>query len=343
MYESACLSDLRLYELDRFHWLEANQGNISGFKTEHGKVLAEHGGSLEALKAHQVIPGLINALLMDGDNRQALALSLNAYKPATTFVSPEVIEQARQYVTELYGCPLAGVRVFTVGETVMPSTSLGVVYSNAADAHVIVVPRWSFDPYGLMVRQFATAAHYSLMRVKAGLAAMMSDDLTQAMVAQYALLRFATDEPAKCAVMRHMQMMVGWEFAKGLSRTPEFPLGFLASELGSQLMLAYGPGMFKALLTEQYESASHGRAMWFGSCNFTGTALALALLEDDAGMARFMAIDTGDRKLADKLMEAFPSLAGDGFKAMQPSFNTRLAGIIAKADSKPGPQGTASL
>lgn len=328
MNESACFSDLSLYELDRFQWLEAHQGDIQGFTTERGKVVAEHAGSIESLKAHQIIPGYINALLLDNDNRHSLAQSLASYKHSTSMITGEVIAESRWYVSMLFNAPLNDVKVYTVDESVMPATSHGVVYSNGTRPHVIVAPRMSFDPYGVMVRQFAIAAHYVAMRGKPGLAAMMSDDLTQSMVGQYAMLRFAADKPEKCSVMRHLQLLVGWEFAKGLSRTPEFPLGFITSDLGEQLMHAYGTGMFKALVTEQYESASHGQAMWFGSCNFTGTALALTFLGDDYGMARFMEIDTGDRKLADKLMEAFPGLGMDGFEAMQDAFNATLASII---------------
>jgi hypothetical protein len=331
MNESASISDLSLYELDRFQWLEAHNGDIQGFTTERGKVLAENAGEMESLKAHQIIPGYIDALLLDNSNRNSLAQSLNTYRPTTSTITEEVIEHARTYVLTLFGVRLSEVRVITVSESVMPATSLGVVYSYGTYKHLIIVPNESFDPYGVMVRQFAIAAHYSAMRGKPGLASMMSDDLTQSMVGQYAMLRFASDEPEKCSVMRHLQMLVSWEFAKGLSRTPEMPLGFIASELGGQLMRAYGTGMFKALLTEQYESASHGQAMWFGKCNFTGTAMALALLGDDCGMARFMEIDSGDRKLADKLLEAFPNLDMDTIKAMQETFNVRLAGIISKA------------
>ncbi|WNZ87521.1 hypothetical protein [Pseudomonas sp. P108] len=336
MNESACFSDLSLYELDRFQWLEANQGNIQGFTTERGKVLAEHAGSMESLKAHQIIPGYINALLLNNDNRQSLGQSLSTYKLTTSWITGQVIEEARSYVMSLFNVILNEVKVYTIDETVMPATSHGVVYSNGTRKHVIAAPRMSFDPYGVMVRQFAIAAHYTLMRGKPGLAAMMSDDLTQAMVGQYAMLRFAADEPEKCSVMRHLHLLVGWEFAKGLSRTPEFPLGFITSDLGEQLMHAYGTGMFKALVTEQYESASNGQAMWFGSCNFTGTAMALSFLGDDYGMARFMEIDTGDRKLADKLMEAFPGLGMNDFEAMQEGFNARLSSIIRSvSESEP--------
>jgi hypothetical protein len=201
-------------------------------------------------------------------------------------------------------------------------------------SHIVVVPEHSFDPIGVLVRQLAIAAHYTLMRRKAGLAAMMSDDLTQAMVGQYAVLRFAEDHPKQCTVMRHMQFLVSWEFAKGLSKTPEMPLGFIASDLGEALMKAYGTGMFRAILQDLYESASHGRAIWFGSSNFTGTALALGFLGDDQGMQRFMAIDAGDRTLADKLSEAFPGAEEDHFQWIQVRFNETLSGVIAKSNAQ---------
>lgn len=334
MNESACFSDLSLYELDRYQWLVQHNGVIQGFTTERGKVLAQHAGSMESLRAHQIIPGYINALLLNNENRHALGQSLNGYKQSSVGVTDTEVDYARSYVSRLFGTKLSDVQVIRVPEHVMPASSLGVVYSNGTANHLMVVPEHSFDPYGMLVRQFAIAAHYTAMRGKPGLASMMSDDLTQAMVGQYTLLRFASDEPDKCSIMRHLQMLVGWEFAKGLSRTPEMPLGFIASDLGEQLMHAYGTGMFKALLTEQYESASNGKAMWFGSCNFTGTAIALALLGDDAGMAMFIAIDSGDRKLGDKLLEAFPYCDEDCLKAMQEAFNARLAEVISRATSE---------
>ncbi|HEJ4407927.1 TPA: hypothetical protein SL557_000206 [Pseudomonas aeruginosa] len=334
MNESACVSDLSLYELDRHHWLVEHDGSLIGFTTERGKLLAEQVGGCESLRAHQRIPGHINALSVSNENRLALGQCINTYKPIADFVTDSAVERARSYVQGLFCVSLGEVRVIRAAQHVMQASALGAVYSNGTRAHVVVVPEHSFDPVGVLVRQFAIAAHYTLMRGKVGLAAMMSDDLTQAMVGQYAVLRFATDHPEQCTVMRHMQFLVSWEFAKGLSKTPEMPMGFIASDLGEALMKAYGTGMFRAILQDLYESASHGRAIWFGSSNFTGTALALGFLGDDQGMQRFMAIDAGDRTLADKLSEAFPGAEEDHFQWIQVRFNETLSSVIAKSNAQ---------
>jgi hypothetical protein len=334
MNESACFSDLSLYELDRHQWLMAHHGSLVGFTTERGKLIAEQVGGCESLRAHQRIPGHINALSVSNENRLALGQCINTYKPVAEFVTDYAVDRARSYVQSLFGVSLDEVRVIRAAHHVMPASALGAVYSNATRAHIVVVPEHSFDPIGVLVRQFAIAAHYTLMRGKVGLAAMMSDDLTQAMVGQYAVLRFAEAHPEQCTVMRHLQFLVSWEFAKGLSKTPEMPMGFIVSDLGEALMKAYGTGMFRAILQDLYESASHGRAIWFGSNNFTGTALALALLGDDHGMQRFMAIDAGDRTLADKMSEAFPGAVEDNFQWVQKRFNESLASVIAKSNAQ---------
>lgn len=334
MNETACVSDLSLYELDRFHWLVQNNGSLIGFTTERGKVVAEQAGDCESLKNHQRIPGLINSLTVSNENRLALGQCINTYKPVAEVVTDHAVDCARGYVQRLFRVSLGEVRVIRAAPHVMPASALGAVYSNGTRGHIVVVPEHSFDPIGVLVRQFAIAAHYTLMRGKVGLAAMMSDDLTQAMVGQYAVLRLATDHPEQCTVMRHMQFLVSWEFAKGLSKTPEMPMGFIVSDLGEALMKAYGTGMFRAILQDLYESASHGRAIWFGSNNFTGTALALAFLGDDHGMTRFMAIDAGDRTLADKLSEAFPGAEEDHFQWIQVRFNETLSGVIAKSNAQ---------
>ena len=164
---------------------------------------------------------------------------------------------AASFVGGLFQVVLDEVRVLRAPAHVMKPSVLGAVYSNGASRHLIVIPEQSFDPMGVLVRQFAIAAHYTLRRGKSGIAAMMSDDLTEAMVGQFALLRFATQHPDKCQLMRHLQMLVAGEIAKGLSRTPEMPLGFLASDLGEQLMKAHGTGMFKAIVTDLYLSLIH--------------------------------------------------------------------------------------
>lgn len=328
MNESACISDLSLYELDRYNWLLEHNGSTHGFTTSHGSLLQAQFSNVEEIKAHQIIPDQINALVLNNDNRQKLGQVLNEYKMTAALVTDQDVELAREFVTALFCVALDEVTVLRVPSQVMQPGALGTVYSNGMTNHLVVVPEQSFDPVGVLVRQFAIAAHYTLRRAKPGVAAMMSDDLTQAMVGQYALLRFATLHPEKCQVMQHLQMLVIGEFAKGLSRTPEMPLGFIASDLGEQLMRTHGTGMFRAVVQELYESASNGIAIWFGSTNFTGTALALALAGNDQGMIMFMSIDTGDRTLGDKLETAFGTGGEDDwFSNLQEAFNDRLASI----------------
>lgn len=329
MNESACLRDLTLYELDRYDWLVANNGSLQGFHTQHGSLLQEQVADAVELRAHQVIPGSIDALVLTNENRHVLGQLLNDYKPVSTPVTEHDVTTARSFVSEHFTIPLQEVEVLRVPMSVMPAAALGTVYCNGTSKHIVVVPECSFDPMGVLVRQFAIAAHYSLMREKPGIASMMSDDLTQAMVGQYAVLRFAAQHPEKCSVMRHLQLLVSGEFAKGLSKTPEMPMGFIASDLGEQLMRAYGTGMFRAVVQELYESATNGRAIWFGSTNFTGSALALYLLGDADGMTKFMRQDTGNRKLGDKLKAAFVGEDGaDWFNNVQEGFNSKLASIL---------------
>lgn len=336
MNESACLRDLSLYELDRFDWLMEHNGSLQGFTTRHGSLLQEQVADAVELRAHQIIPASIDALVLSNENRKSLGHALNEYKPASLLVTDHDVATARSYVCGLFAITLSDIVVLRVPSHVMPGSALGAVYSNGSDKHLVVVPEHSFDPVGVLVRQFAIAAHYTLMRGKPGIAAMMSDDLTQAMVGQYAVLSFAAQHPEKCSVLRHLQLLVSGEFAKGLSKTPEMPMGFIASDLGEQLMRAYGTGMFRAVVQELYESATNGRAIWFGSTNFTGSALALYLLGDDHGMTQFMQEDSGGRKLGEKLKAAFGGEAGpDWLHCVQEGFNSKLAAILSVAVPEP--------
>lgn len=329
MNEAACVNDLLHFELDRHDWLVEHKGALDGFSTDHGALLAQQVAENDDIKAHQLIPGYIQALVLTNENRLSLGKSLNGFKNAAFLVSDHAIQSAQAFVSRLFCIDLSSVLVIRAALHVMPSASVGTVYSCGEKKHIVVVPEESFDPVGVLVGQFAIAAHYTLMRRKPGLAAMMSDALTQSMAAHYAMLSFAVHHPAQCSVMLHLQQLVTWEFAKGMSKTPETPMGFVVSDLGEQLMQAYGGGMFRAIMQELYESMTYGRAIWFGCNNFNGMALALCLLGDDHGMTTFMQIDTGDRKLADKLFEAFPMLTQDTFKGMQVDFNERLARIIS--------------
>lgn len=334
MNESACISDLGLYELDRRSWLIEHDGSLDGFTCERGVVLATEAATCTALNEHTMIPGHIDALVLTDDNRFPLGESINGYKKNYRAITDRDITVAKAFVQTTFSVTLGDICVIRVKPHVMTPASFGVVYSCGVHAHVIVMPESSFDPMGTLVAQFAIAAHYTLMRGKPGIAAMISDPLTQAMVAHYSMLRYAAQHPDNCSVMHHLQHLVSWEFAKGLSKTPETPLGFVASELGEQLMKTYGGGMFRAVIQDLYESMTHGRAIYFGCNNFNGMALALALLGDDHGMAMFMQIDTADRRLADKLFQAFPGLDMPGIADFQVLFNERLAGIITTVAAK---------
>ena len=328
MNEAACITDLNLFELDRCRWLQEHSGSLDGFTTKHGAILAAPGGISEALKAHLKTPAFFDALVLTSENRGLLGASLNSEDSTSEVITDHAVSFAKSFVEKSFGVDLSRVVVIRASKQVMPANALGTVYSNAVYHHVVVVPEFSFDPMGILVRQFAIAAHYTCMREKPGLAALMTDNLTQSMVGHYALLRFASLHPESCAVMCHLQLMVSWEFAKGLSKTPQMPMGFVASELGGQLMRDYGGGMFKAVMTDLYESMTHGQAIWFGSNNFTGMVLALTFLGDDYGMAKFMRIDSGDRTFADKITEAFPGIRPLAFEQCFAGFNAQLARMI---------------
>lgn len=328
MNEAACITDLNHYELDRRNWLVEHSGTIDGFTTKHGAILEAEVSDCAALKAHTLLPAFIDALAMTSDNRHLIGASFEQDSSSTRLITPHDIDTALSFVQRLLLVDLSDVAVLRVDKYVMPYNALGAVYSCGVSSHVVVVPEQSFDPMGVLVRQFAIAAHYTAMRGKPGLAAMMSDNLTQSMVGHFAMLTFATHNPDKCALMRHLQLMVSWEFAKGLSKTPQMPMGFVASDLGGQLMKDYGGEMFKAVMTHLYESMTHGQAIWFGSNNFSGMVLALLLLGDDHGVSQFIKIDSGDRTLGDKLNEAFPGFTGSTFDQCSASMNAKLTALI---------------
>lgn len=327
MTEAACINDLLQYELARADWLQTHNGAVDGFQCNHGALLEETVVDNESLKAHLEIPSFIGSLELTSENRRRLGESLNGFTGESDVITDSAIAEARDYVSRLFGLNLTSLSVIRAPSMVMDSKAIGAVYSCNVKNHVIVVPESSFDPFGILVRQFAIAAHYTLMREKGTLAAMVSDPLTQALVGNFALLTFAAEHPDKCTVMSHLQMLVSWEFAKGLSKTPTMPLGFVASDLGERLIRDYGAGMFKAVLADLYDSMAHGRAIWFGSNNFSGMALALAVLGDNYGVSQLMRIDAGDRTLEDKLKEAFPGITGVHLAG----FNAPLARIIATA------------
>ena len=139
MNESACVSDLSLYELNRHHWLVEHHGSLIGFTSEHGKLLAEQVGGCESLRAHQRIPGHINALSVSNENRLALGQCINTYKPVADLVTDSAVDRARSFVQGLFNVCLGEVRVIRAAPHVMPATALGTVYSNGTRGHVVVV------------------------------------------------------------------------------------------------------------------------------------------------------------------------------------------------------------
>lgn len=145
MNESACISDLSLYELDRYQWLVEHNGSMDGFTTRHGSLLQTELAGVEEIRAHQVIPDPVRALVLSNENRLALGQLLNASDDTATLVTDRDVKVAASFVGGLFQVVLDEVRVLRAPAHVMKPSVLGAVYSNGASRHLIVIPEQSFD------------------------------------------------------------------------------------------------------------------------------------------------------------------------------------------------------
>lgn len=305
MTEIDAINDLLSYESTRREWLLENKGSESGFKPEHGSVVAAYAGAQQGMTEHLLIPYSLQVVALSDENRSNLGTSLNVNVMPELLVNDAVVEFARSFVSELYAVDLSKVSVVLAPQRVMGNDKLGHVYSCRVSEHVIVIPKTSFDPKGVAVMLFAQAAHHTLMRAKGGLASMITDNLTFSMSSMYALASLAEAGNGDCAIEQHLQNLVVWEFAKGLALTPKEPMKFIVSDLGASLMKAYGSDFFKDVVQHLYDAATNGQAMVFGSNHFNGSVLALGLRGRDSAMRKFMAADAGGINVREKFTDAF--------------------------------------
>ncbi|MBJ2214125.1 MULTISPECIES: hypothetical protein [Pseudomonas] len=326
MNHDACIEDLFAFERDRASHICGSKGSMDGFQSGHGRLLMEMFGTDTSLQAHLVKPSFHHALAMSSTNRQRLA---DTFRPESEIAHRAVTEadinKAKAFVSELLQIDVSDVRVVLAPQMVMQPKALGTVYSSGAVNHVVVIPESTYDPEGLLVRQLAIAGHYIGMRRAGGLATMISDGVSQAMVGHFAATRYAMTEPSSTSMTFQQQMLVYWEFAKGLSYAATDPLAFIASDHGAGLMQDYGADMFQAVIADLYASMTNGRAIWFGDNSFVGAALAIANIENHDGIRRFIATDRGDRTLDARLSASIA-----GYSAEQVlGFNNTLSTLIS--------------
>jgi hypothetical protein len=300
-------------------------GSMDGFQSEHGRLLMDTLGSDTSLHAHLVKPSFHHRLAMSSANRQRLA---DTFRPESEVfhrpVTDADINKAKAFVSELLQIDVGGVRVVLAPQVVMQPKALGTVYSSGSENHVVVVPESTYDPEGLLVRQLAIAAHYIGMRRAGGLVTMISDGVAQAMVGHFAATRYAMTASPSDSMILQQQMIVYWEFAKGLSYSATDPLAFIASDHGAGLMQDYGGDMFQAVITDLYESMTNGRAIWFGDNCFVGAALAIANIENHNGVRRFIMSDRGDLTLDARLSASFEGYSDE----LVLGFNENLSTLI---------------
>lgn len=325
MSQEACIQDLFAFERDRAEHVSGNKGSMDGFQSGHGRLLMETFGADTSLQSHLVKPSFHHRLVMSSANRQRLA---ETFRPESEIVHRAVTEDdirnAKAFVSELLNIDVADMRVVLAPQSVMQPKALGTVYSSGAANHVVVIPESTYDPQSLLVRQLAIGAHYIGMRRAGELAAMISDGVAQAMVGHFAATRYALAESSSTSMTFQQQMLVYWEFAKGLSYAATDPLAFIASDHGSGLMQDYGGEMFQAVIADLYASMTNGRAIWFGDNSFVGAALAIANIEDQDGIRRFIASDRGDLTLDARLSASIA-----GYSAEQVlGFNDKLSSLI---------------
>lgn len=300
MTQVSCITDLFNYEKDRADHIQSCGGSIEGFTTKHGMLLQRELEGNKALTAHLVMPDSIKGIELASGVRKALGQSLDTPLPPSKPISSDDVSKARSFVRDLLGQDLSDVAVIHASARVMRDTSFGTVYSCGPTNHLIVVPESHFDPVGLLVHQFAIAAHYTAMRKGSAIGSMVSDSVTQSMIGHYASLQWFCQND-RSLLLPHLRNMVRWEFATGLGRTATYPMGFIVSDLGVSLLKDFGGEMFRSIVSELYESMPDGRAMWFGTNSFIGCALALIFFDCPGGIRKFISLDTGDKTLQEKL------------------------------------------
>lgn len=310
--ELACTADLLRYECERNAYLLANQGDLTRFSSEHGRLLASHPHLIQPMRTYLEHPAYFAELAITPENRDLLSefktpAKLDLYAPVEEF-NESMVTQARNYVGSMLQIDLDSVRVVVTKRTVMDSEAQGVVYPNGTLEHLIVMPPRCRDPLGLLVRHFAISAHYSAMRAKGGLATLVTDTVAQEFIAVLVATRFALDEQSPELALYKQVMLLNWEYAHGLELAGGQPLAFIASRLGESLVKQFGPNYCEGMLQGLRASMPRGRGIQYGAHCFLGHAMALGLIREIEGLCWFIRMDRGDCSLANKLGLAFADI-----------------------------------
>ncbi|KKN96175.1 hypothetical protein LCGC14_0171050 [marine sediment metagenome] len=287
MNTNRLVTDLFRFESDRAMHLHAHRGSLKGFASSNGRLLQEALADDRAIRAHLEIPAALQRHPLPSGVRRALAEHLSLPLPQTMPVSHEAILRASEFVEEVFDLDLSHVQVVTADPVVMQPDSMGVVYSHGYRSHVVVAPSEHFDPCGMLVYQFAIAAHYVSMRSSPELEAMITDHTAQAMVGFYATVLWSQREPGS-ALAYQLRNLARWEVASGLSNSAKMPMGFIVSDLGVSLLKDYGGDLFRSIVTELYEILPDGQGIWFGATGYAGALLGIGLASEEDALRSLM-------------------------------------------------------
>lgn len=228
----------------------------------------------------------------------------------------EIIEESKAFVSNLLGVDLTEVRVVCVpSDEWGDEPAEGYLYEAGADAPVVFVPEAFYSPQELLVHELAHAAHTLARRRDGDPAKAFSSPASAEFIAHFTqyryLLAYGTEADFAAAMgqlttaMYALAIFADAQEQGGLRASVE---GFLASAHARPFLEALGEETPRAQFAHFMANREN---LWSEVHRALGIMLAVIFRHDDEGVEEFMAIDSLDRSIADKVAEAFGMDLGD--------------------------------
>lgn len=236
-------------------------------------------------------------------------------------ITDEIIKESKAFVSELLGVDLAEVRVVIVstgewgneeGWGKPPPEAFQV--EAGADAPLILVPETVHTPHELLVHELAHAAHTLVRRRDGDPAKAFSSEASAEFIAhfaQYRYLRHHGKEEEFAAAMGQlttaMYAMAIWSYSQEHEiRSLEVLQACVADFLASAYARPFRDALGDQILTSQFANFS-GSFSYLASEINRAVAIMMAVIfnDDPEGVRKYMAIDSLDRSVSDKVAESF--------------------------------------
>lgn len=214
------------------------------------------------------------------------------------------IEEAREYVSSLMDVDLSTVMVEVVPNSKWgDSGAEGIHFKAGLDQHLIVMPSYVASAIEVLVHEFGHAAHAIKQRQNGEYPFFFTADGTVELISHYCQYHYIVERLSRDHLLIALGQLTTASYALSIqaSGTKDFD-HYEASGAAAEPLRSMSIDM----LQSTHAVFCENQAYYFSEV-FRGISLMLALLllDENEGMRRYASLDRVDRRLQDKLSDAF--------------------------------------